>query len=333
MKKLHGLFGMVLALVVGLSACGWKPYDVPEFVDIPANATAFVVPLTGETSNQAQFMSEAYLESSKVNVKRIQIPHVWVKTGAGEGDGKYMPTIAVLMLDRTPVSVTWTKYEPGTQNLSATRIPVESSESIGFTIPISLTVMISEKDAAKFLAKYTAGRTLRSVVDTDVNSYIKTQAANRFGELKLTQCKAKKAAVIAAVFGAARDFFDDYGITITQAGMTDGFLYDDDKYQEAIDKAAVLQAESANLTETENNSAKQRQIDIKNAQAKATVAAIQAESAAAMLKLQEVENSRILAQAKAEAIIAFAKEARLPSVLPESSFYKLGLDGLIPTVK
>jgi len=166
---------------LSFSGCSPKrPFDKPEFKEIGSNETAFIVPLTGSTDKQAGFMSEKYLQDNKVATKRIPIPHEWVQDGKKANNGHYQATIQVIIVNRTPYSVTWTKYKNGQDgDLDARRIPVESTESIGFTIPISVTAMISEEDAAKFLNKYTEKRSLADVVDTDVNAYIKTKSSER----------------------------------------------------------------------------------------------------------------------------------------------------------
>jgi hypothetical protein len=292
--------------------------------------------MNGDTSSQAKFMSEEYLRDNKVGKASVQINHEWVKTGKKKSDGYYRALESLVLVDRTPYSVTWTKYV-GNGNtdadLNPLRIAVESKESVGYTIPISLTASITEPDAVTFLYKYTEGRTLKSVVDTDVNSYIKTRASAKFGALSLAECKAQKQAILDAVFTDATVYFKQFGITLGQFGMTDGFYYDDAKYQEEINRSMLLDVEGRNLATVEANSAKQRDIDFKNAANKTRIANEQAQAAPAMMKLQEIENSKIIAAAQAEAIVEFAKNATLPNILPESTFYQLGLDKLVPTAK
>lgn len=322
MKKVLFISLVLFAFV----SCSRQPYDVPEFVEIGTNETAFIVPLTGNTSDQTQLMSEDYLRKNMVASKRVQIPHEWVKTGRKANQGEWKDTIAVIKVDRTPVSVTWS-VEP-----KNTRVGVESKESIGFTVPISLTAMIYEEDAPKFLNKYTSS-SLSTVVNTDVNAFIRTEASARFGVLTLEQCKDQKKVIFDAIFAETKTFFKQYGITISQGGLTDGFIYDNAEIQKAIDEQAKLQAEGKALVEKENNAKKNRDIDLKNAQNEAAIAATKASSVGSLKALQEVENSRILAEAQAEAIKLAAKDLKLPDVVPEGVFYNLGLDKFVPTAR
>lgn len=317
---------LVLLTLVLATSCMRVPYNKPEFVEIKSNETAFLVPLVGKTSSQAEFMSEDYLRENMVATKRVQIPHEWIQTGRKRYQGEYKPTVAVITVDRTPVSVMWNTEK-------VTKIAVESKESIGFTIPISMTAMIEQTDAPKFLYKYTTNRSLRDVVDTDVNAYIKTRASERFGVLTVEEIKMKKGDILRSIFAEAQTFFKDYGITLSQFGMTDGLLFDNLGIQEAIDRQAVLQAEGKALFEKEENAKKERAIALRNAENEARIANEKASTVRTLMALQEVENSRIRAEAEAEAIKIAAKSVQLPSVLPEGLFMQLGLDKYVPSAK
>lgn len=323
MKK----FLVLLVALLLFASCGRKPYDKPEFVEIKSNETAFIVPLVGKSNSQSTFMSEDYLRENMVATKRVQITHEWVQTGRKSHQGEYKPTIKVVIVDRTPVSVSWS-------GAPDTKIGVESKGSIGFTIPISLTAMIEQEDAPRFLYKYTEGKSLLAVVNTDINAFIRTQASQRFGVESLENCKLKKKDILESIFVDAKKFFKEYGITISQFGMTDGFLYDDSSYQEAINKQAVLFAEGKNLEQKELNARKQRAIELANAQNERDIAATKASAVSSLRALQDVENSKIMAQAQADAIrITAEKGIKLPDIMPESAFYTLGLDSYIPTAK
>ncbi len=324
MKKSNVALLLALVLIV---LVGCKPYDVPEFVEIASNETAFIVPLSGKTSSQAEFMSEQYLRENMVATKRVEIPHEWIQTGKKTHMGKYLPTIKIVRVDRTPVSVMWDA------NNSQTKIAVETKESIGFTIPISITAMIEQTDAPKFLYKYTENKTLSSVVNTDVNAFIKTQASQRFGVYTFEECKLKKKEILEAIFTEAKLFFKDYGITLSQFGMTDGLIFDNVGIQQAVDKQILLQAEGKALKEKEINAQIEREIALKNAQNEARIANEKASTVKTLMSLQEVENSRIRAEAEAEAIKIAAKSVQLPSVLPEGLFMQLGLDKYVPSAR
>lgn len=325
MKKSFIVLLLLFVLLSVFVSC--RPFEKPEFVEIASNETAFIVPLSGKTSSQSEFMSEEYLRENMVATKRVQIPHEWVKTGRGKNTGMFIPSIKVIRVDRTPVSVTWN------ENNTKTKIAVETKESIGFTIPISITAMIEQSDAPRFLYKYTENKTLSSVVDTDVNAFIKTQASQRFGIYTFEECKLKKKEILESIFVEAKKFFKDYGITLSQFGMTDGLIFDNQGIQQAVDKQILLQAEGKALKEKEVNAQIEREIALKNAQNEARIANEKASTVRTLMAIQEVENSKVLAEAQAEALKIAAKSVQLPSVVPEGLFMQLGLDKYVPSAK
>ena len=68
-----------LAFIAGVALI--RPYDVPEFVEVDSSESAFLIPLEGDTANQAAFQSVKFLEEKKVATKRVQITHRWLQTG------------------------------------------------------------------------------------------------------------------------------------------------------------------------------------------------------------------------------------------------------------
>ena len=99
----------ILLCAVAASVGCIRPYDVPEFVEIQHHETGYLIPLEGANqTNQAQFDSEGFLDENKVAIKRIQIPHRWVKTGRIPNEGKYIDTVRLVIVDRSPVTREWT---------------------------------------------------------------------------------------------------------------------------------------------------------------------------------------------------------------------------------
>lgn len=322
MKNLF-IFMLVVLAVFAFTSC--RPYDRPEFIEVDSNVSAFMIPMVmDKTENQTQILSVDFLRNNQVSAKRIQIPHIWVQKGRMYWSGDYMGTHKVIMVDRTPISITWDKN-------SDKAIKVESKESIGFVIPITLTVSIKEEDAAKFLYRYTSNKSLADVVNDNLNTAIKSELSKRFGKLTLEECRLQRNDIFEEVFSVIKTSFLEDGITVEQFGMSDGFIYEKPEIQESIDEQAILQAKGRALLEEEKNAEIERSIALENAKNQRQIAETQSQSAKTMLALQEVENSKILAEAQADAIREFAKKAELPAVVPEGVFYNLGLDKLIPT--
>src|SRR3954464_3762115 len=90
----------VLSIVGGMFI---RPYDVPEFIEVDSSESAFLIPLEGDTANQAAFHSVEFLKEKKVAAKRVQITHRWSQTGFMPRTGQWIPTVRVIKVDRRPV--------------------------------------------------------------------------------------------------------------------------------------------------------------------------------------------------------------------------------------
>ena len=90
-KLILGCF--ITTMMLSTTGCGFiKPFDKPELVTIEASQTAFLIPLVGDTTDQASFQSEELLSQAMVATKEVQIPHRWVKTGRMPGSGEWRPS-------------------------------------------------------------------------------------------------------------------------------------------------------------------------------------------------------------------------------------------------
>lgn len=302
---------IVFAMLVASLLVSCKPYDTPEYVEVGSNDTAFAVPLEQKQTDNA-IVGEEMWKKNLVNAKRINIPHRWDRTGRLSTEGHWIPTIKVIVVSRTPVSVLWDEKSGNSQ------IKVESKESIGFTVPVTLTATISDDmNAIKFLNKWGSDKTLKDAVETKLNAFIQDSMNKKFSALTLEDGKMKKSEIITTVGDELKAYAAEDGITITQFGGTSGFIYDKSEIQDAIDKQAIAQAEGKRLMEEQENqnianktaklaAENQNLIDIKNAETARKIADEKAATASTLAKLQEIDNSKIIAEAQAEAIKAGA---------------------------
>src|SRR5574344_850053 len=302
---------IVFAMLVAMLVVSCKPYDTPEYVEVGSNDTAFAVPLEQKQTDNA-IVGEEMWKKNLVNAKRINIPHRWDRTGRLSTEGHWIPTIKVIVVSRTPVSVLWDEKSGSSQ------IKVESKESIGFTVPVTLTATISDDmNAIKFLNKWGSDKTLKDAVETKLNAFIQDSMNKKFSALTLEDGKMKKPEIITTVGDELKAYAAEDGITITQFGGTSGFIYDKSEIQDAIDKQAIAQAEGKRLMEEQENqnianktaklaAENQNLIDIKNAETARKIADEKAATASTLAKLQEIDNSKIIAEAQAEAIKAGA---------------------------
>lgn len=336
MKKL--MWGMLSVVVLLVLASCQRPFDVPEFKDIGPNQTAFLIPITGDTADQTKFASVDYLQSNMVSAKRVQIPHEWVQTGKRATEGKWMPTHALIIVDRTPVSVTWLSTS-GEQ-----KIGVESLESTGISVGVSLSAMIEEANAATFLYWY-PNMSLSQVVNSNVNAYVKSQFALEFGKLSIDQIRNKKGEVFTAVFTRTAAFFKPYGITISQLGFTEGLVYDDAKLQTAMDEQTRLLIENANLAQKKANAVIENQMTVAAATAAADakaaanrkaaeVEAYRANTAASTVATQKALADIEIRKLYAQAALEFAKNSKFaPTVVSEGVLQQMNLTGFLDAGK
>lgn len=261
---------LALVMMLGLSGC-IKPYDRPEFVTIEPHQTAFLIPLIGDTTEQASFESEEMLMKAKVAAKEIQIPHRWVQTGRIYWRGEYRDTMALIVVDRSPVTREWSStVDIGTSAINQA-IYAESSESIGFSAGMNCSAQIySENDAVKFLYCYN-NKPLSEIMDSEIRARVESKFVEECASRTLNEILVEKEAIMASVRNDVETYFADRGITITVLGMKDGLEYDDATIQKSINDKFSSEMK---LTTQEN----ENQRIISEAEAKAEANRILSES-------------------------------------------------------
>lgn len=233
MKKLFVLIVTLFLLCTCLTGCV-RPYDKPEFVTIEPHQTAFLIPLIGDTSNQASFESEEMLMQAKVAAKEIQIPHRWVKTGRMSWSGKWRPTMALIVVDRSPVTREWNSTKDIGTSAANQAIYAESSESIGFSAGMNCSAQIySENDAVKFLYCYN-NKPLSEIMDTEIRARVESKFVEECASRTLNKILVEKENIMKSVRDDVVSYFAERGITITVLGMKDGLEYDDATIQKSI---------------------------------------------------------------------------------------------------
>ena len=287
MKKI-----IALVLLLAMSCCLFtgcrKPYDKPEFVTIEASQTAFLIPLVGDSSNQAAFESEELLLEAKVATKEIQIPHRWVQTGRRHWVGHYRASATLIVVERKPVSRSW---ESGDSTATSANRAIfgETSDNIGIYVGMNCTAMIEEKDAAKFLYRYN-NTPLETIIDTDIKKMVEDRFNIETAKYTSTELGANKGVIMEAVKAYVVDYFKDYGITITVLGLKEGISFENPAIQTAIDKK--FESEQKLVIQQNENEAN---IAKAEAEAQAVLIAAKAQAEANEL-LAESITDEILAQ-------------------------------------
>lgn len=238
------LFAVTLALLFATGCV--KQYDRPEYVEIDTSETGFLIPLEGDGTRQAKFQSEEYLAQRKIAAKRVQITHRWSQEGRLNNNGRWIATVRLVKVNRSPVTREWTS--PDATDARAGHRPsesdraiwIESADSVGFSMGFTCTAFISEDDAAKFLYWYPSG-SLADVMDGEVRARIQQVAAEVAARYPLDALRSKKQEISDAVKADLTGFFATRGITITTVGMFGGMTYENPAIQKAIDDTFIAQ--------------------------------------------------------------------------------------------
>lgn len=273
MKKYFRIFMLAVMLVMCVltfASCR-KPYDKPEFKNIEASQTAFLVPLIGDTSDQGAFDSEELLLETKVATKEIQIPHRWVQTGRKHWQGEWRPSATLIVVERKPVSRSWESGE-STADSSNKAIFGETADNIGIYVGMNCTAMIEEKDAAKFLYRYN-NTPLETIIDTDIKKMVEDRFNIETALVMSTDLGSKKGEIMEKVKSYVVDYFKDYGITITVLGLKEGISFENPEIQKALDAKFASEQELV-IQQNKNEAA------IAKAQAEAEAVIIAAEAQA-----------------------------------------------------
>lgn len=307
-KKLLVTVAMCGILGFSLTGC-MKPYDKPELVTIEASQTAFLIPLTGDTSDQASFESEDLLAQAKVATKEIQIPHRWVQTGRFSWSGEWRDSAKLIVVERTPETREWNSSDDTGTSAKNQAISAESKESISFSVGMNCSAQIyTEDDAVKFLYSYN-NKSLADIMDTEIRARVESDFVEQCAKYTLNDILVNKATIMNSVRQDVTDYFSAKGITITVLGMKDGITYNDPTIQAAINEK--FSSEQKLVTQQNENA-----VIISKAEAEAE----------ANQKVSESLTPEVLEQKKIEAF-ADKWNGQLPKVTDGSnSLFNMNLD-------
>jgi hypothetical protein len=236
MKKIAALLFMCFLLV----ACG--PPQLEQYKEIQPHETAFVVALEGAQGDQVRFDSADAVKKLRVASRRVPIPTRKKDTGRAPGAYEWIPTVQVITVDRSPITREWSQSEAGNQANNAEAIYVESKESIGFSMAVTVTCSIKEENAHLFLYWY-GGKPLSSVIDQNIRSVVASEMARRFGSMALNDCREKKGEVFEAIRQIVSAEFEPKGITLLSFGNSGGLVYENSEIQVTMNREFMSQNE------------------------------------------------------------------------------------------
>ena len=229
----------MLILVMSMTGC-IREYDKPEYILIDTSETGFLIPLEGNSGEQAKFESEEYLKANKAPSKRVQITHRWSQEGRLPANGHWIPNVRLIKVDRSPVTREWTADSSTGTSVKNQAIWIESADSVGFSMGFTCTAYIPENSAAKFLYWYPSG-SLAQVMDSEIRGRIQQAASEVAAKYPLDSLREKKQEICDAVRKNVTDFFLARGVVVTTIGMFGGMSYENHEIQKAIDNTIIAQ--------------------------------------------------------------------------------------------
>lgn len=225
-KKIAGL---VLALAVLCSTGCRRPFEPVKLEVIKPNEEAFLLPLAGDLKKQTSTTNEEYLKANLVYTKQVQIPQQWVSAGYETfgPNGNWHDAATLIRVDKSPVSREWTADSAsGTSNKNEA-IWVMTADQVEFSTGWVITARIENRDdAVKFLHNYPNG-SLTGVLDSEVRGKLQGEFGIEVTDLPMDALRKTATPHIQKVAKSLTDFFKPRGVSITNIGISGGFVYKD----------------------------------------------------------------------------------------------------------
>ncbi len=284
---------LVLMLLPG---CMRQPFEPVRLETIGPNEEGFLIPYTGDTRKQTSTNNEEFLRANLVATKQIRLPQQWIQLGyeTTSWNGEWRDAAKLIKVDKSPVTREWTADpNTGTSNRNEA-IWVMTSDQVEFSTGWTCTARIATRDdAVKFLHNYPSG-SLQSVMDTEVRAKLQAEFGLEVTDVPMDELRKNATPHIKNVVKTLTAFFAERGITITNLGITGGFVYKDKAIQDMLVKVFNAEQEKA--------------------------------IAVAKTQAQEQENKRVLLEAdgKARAILAEKKaEAEGIQAVADAKAYEI----------
>jgi regulator of protease activity HflC (stomatin/prohibitin superfamily) len=288
--------GIVL-LALSTTGCGLiKPFKPVKLEAIESHEVAFLIPYLQDGTTQESSKNEEFYKQRLVFAQQVQIPQQWVQQGYEfiGYNGQWRDAAVLIKVDTQPVTREWTADPNSGTSDRNEAIWVMTSDQVEFSTGWNVTARIKDRDdSVKFLSNYPNG-SLQKVLDQEVHAKLQTTFALAVTDLPMDTLRKAATPVIEKTSKEVIDFFEKRGVTITNLGITGGFVYKDKTIMDTLVK--VFNAEQD-----------------KNIAAAATAA-------------QEEKNKKILLEAsgKADALLKEKKaEADGIKAIAEAKFYEL----------
>lgn len=290
-KNIKVVLGFGLLVLLTGSGCR-RPFEPVKLEVIKSNEEAFLLPLIGDGKKQSASDNEEYLRGNLVYGKQVRIPQQWVTKGYETfgPNGEWRDSGLLIKVDKSPVTREWTADpNTGTGNKNEA-LWVMTSDQVEFSIGWTVTARISNRDdAVKFLHNYPNG-SLTNVLDTEVRAKLQAEFGLEVTDLPMDELRKNSTPHMLKVIKSVTAFFKDRGITITNLGITGGFIYKDKSILDTMVKVFNAEQERSIALAATNAQREKNQAVILKAQGEA--------DAILKTKKAEAEGIKMVADAK-----------------------------------
>lgn len=280
LKKIGTLLVVLLTCTV-FTGC-WRPFEPVQLEVIQSYEEAFLLPYTESVDKQTSTHGEDFLRKNLVHTQQVKIPQQWVPTGFETfgANGTWKPAAILIKVDKSPVTREWTADPNSGTSSKNEAIWVMTSDQVEFSTGWTCTACIASRDdAVKFLFNYPNG-SLEKIMDTELRARLQAAFGLEVTDLPMTELRLKATPHILSVVDEVKSFFLERGITITNLGITGGFVYKDPSIIATMVKVFNAEQEKAIAmagvaAQSETNKKIQLEADSK---AKASLTVLQAEA-------------------------------------------------------
>ncbi len=235
-----------LMLIVFTTGC-WRPFEPVKLEVIQPNEEAFLLPFTESIEHQTSTHTEEYLRRNLVHTQQVKIPQQWVPKGYETfvPNGQWTDAAILVRVDKSPVTREWTADSNSGTSSKNEAIWVMTSDQVEFSTGWTCTARVSSRDdAVKFLHNYPNGA-LTQVMDQEIRAKLQSAFGLEVTDLPMQELRLKATPHIQTVVNDVTSFFAERGITITNLGISGGFVYKDPSIVKTM--VEVFNAEQAKM--------------------------------------------------------------------------------------
>jgi hypothetical protein len=290
---------LLLAFLPFASGCR-RPFEPVKLEVVSSHEIAFLLPFRESGSSEemkkklreATSNNEAYLKDNLVYTQQIKVPQQWVQNGYETFgyNGAWKDAALLVKVDTQQITCEWTADPTTGTSAKNEAIWVMTSDQVEFSTGWTITARVgTHDDAVKFLHNYPNG-SLKSVMDSEVRGKLQADFGLEVTDLPMETLRVNATPHILATVKRVTEFFATKGISITNLGITGGFIYKDKSILATMVRLFNAEQEKS-IAKAEKASQDERN--------KTVVSKAEGEAAAILKKFKaEADGVRMVAEAK-----------------------------------